>query len=145
MSGGDCRCNTRARISAFLAAAALAIVGAACSTLVSEPADPWTATYVESADRVWTAIHATLEALGYDVEDEDRRQGAIEAAQAAAPSYRSIVLHIEVVSRAEQVRVDVRPSGGATGTPDDSRRRDETVREFLTALDERLGRRLPSR
>ncbi len=123
----------------MLAAAALAAV--ACSSVVTESDDPWTASYVDDAERVWTAIHRTLDALGYEVEDEDRGEGAIRAAQIAERSYRSIVLNIEVIRKAEQVRVDVRPSGGATGTPDDSRRRGEAVREFLTALDEHLGRR----
>jgi hypothetical protein len=125
----------------FAAVATIVVVGASCSSIVSEPGGAWTASYVDDEERVWTAIHRTLDALGYEVEDEDRGEGAIRAAQIAERSYRSIVLHIEVVRKAEQVRVDVRPSGGATGTPDDSRRRDEAVREFLTALDKHLGRR----
>jgi lipoate-protein ligase A len=123
----------------MLAAAALA--AAACSSVVSESDDPWTASYVDNADRVWTAIHRTLDALGYEVEDEDRGDGTIRAAGLAEPSYRSVVLHIEEIEKAELVRVVVRPSGGSTGFPDDHRRLDEAVREFLTALDEHLGRR----
>ena len=139
--GGCGRVPSRWDLLALAAAVAVVFACTGCSSIVSEPGDPWTASYVDDADRVWTAIHRTLDALGYGVEEEDRGEGAILAAQIVDRPYRSIVLHIEVVRKAEQVRVHVRPSGGATGTPDDSRRRDEAVREFLNALDEQLGRR----
>jgi uncharacterized lipoprotein len=129
------------RLAALLILAAAALAGVACSSVVSESDDPWTASYVDDAERVWAAIHRALDALGYEVEEEDRGDGTIRAAQINEPSYRSVVLRIEEVQKAELVRVIVRPSAGATGTPDDHRRRDEAVREFLTALDEHLGRR----
>jgi hypothetical protein len=129
------------RLAALLILAAAALAAVACSSVVSESDDPWTASYVGDAERVWAAIHRALDALGYEVEEEDRGEGKIRAAQVAERSYQSVVLHIVEIQKAELVRVVVRPSAGATGTPDDHRRRDEAVREFLTALDEQLGRR----
>ena len=131
------------RLAAVLALTAAALAVVACSSVVSESDDPWTASYVDDAERVWAAIHRTLDALGYEVEEEDRGEGKIRAAQVAERSYQSVVLHIVEIQKVELVRVVVRPSGGATGIPDDHRRRDEAVREFLTALDEHLGRRPP--
>jgi len=129
------------RLAALLMLTAAALAAVACSSVVSESDDPWTASYVDDAGRVWAAIHRALDALGYVVEEEDRGEGKIRAAQIAERSYQSVVLRIVEIQKAELVRVVVRPSGGATGTPDDHRRRDEAVREFLTALDEHLGRR----
>jgi len=132
---------TLLRWMAVLAVAAVVAAVTACSSRVSEGDDPWTASYVGDGDQVWAAIHRALDALGYEVEEEDRGEGKIRAAQIAERSYQSVVLRIVEIQKAELVRVVVRPSGGATGTPDDHRRRDEAVREFLTALDEHLGRR----
>lgn len=139
----------RSGVSDHSAARALALVAvllaavAGCSSSASDP-DAWTAAYVDNPDRVWAAIHVSLDELGYEVEEEDRLEGTIRAAEIADEPYRGVVLHIDQVQRSEVVRVFVRPSAGSAGGPDGSSRRDGAVREFLDVLDRLLGRRASS-
>jgi hypothetical protein len=113
---------------------------AACSSVVPEGGDPWSASYAEDDGRVWIAIHQTLDELGYVVEEEDRGEGRIRAAQASDRPYEGVVLRVDLVRKPESVHVHVRPSGGAVGPVGDHRGRDEAVREFLSELDRRLER-----
>jgi len=136
------RTATLQRWMVVLAVTAAVAAVTACSSVVSDGDDPWTASYVGDADRVWAAIHRALDALGYAIEEEDRGDGTIRAEQAAERPYEAVVLHIAQVQRAEVVRVDVRPAGGVTGTPYDYRSRDDAVREFIGELDRQLGRHL---
>ncbi len=131
---------TGSRALAVLAVIAALVAAAACSSVVSEGDDPWTASYVGDPDRVWDAIHRALDALGYSVEAEDRGDGTIRAAQDAERPFEAVVLHIVQVQRAESVRVEVRPAGGATAPPYGSRVRDDAVREFIGELDRQMGR-----
>lgn len=125
-----------------LVAAAVTLVAAAgCSSAADSDPDAWAAAYVHNPDRVWAAIHDALDELGYEVEEEDRLEGRIRAAEITDDPYRGVVLQIDQVQRTEVVRVFVRPSVGSAGGPEGFARRDEAVREFLDALDRRLGRR----
>ena len=123
-----------------LAGAAVVLALAACSSAVPEGGDPWSASYAEDDGRVWAAIHTTLDALGYVVEEEDRSDGRIRAAQVSDRPYEGVVLLIDQVRKAEVVHVHVRPSGGATVPVGDHRGRDQAVQEFLSELDQRLER-----
>ena len=124
----------------ILAGAAVVLVLAACSSAVPARGDPWSASYAEDDGRVWAAIHQTLDTLGYVVEEEDRSDGRIRAAQISDRPYEGVVLRIDQVRKAEVVHVHVRPSGGATVPVGDHRGRDQAVREFLSELDRRLER-----
>jgi hypothetical protein len=125
---------------AVLAAAAVVLALAACSSVVPEGGDPWSASYVKDVERVWAAIHQTLDGLGYVVEEEDRGDGRVRAAQVSDRPYEGVVLRIDLVRKAEVVDVHVRPSGGAARPVGDHRGRDEAVQEFLSELDRRLER-----
>ena len=125
---------------AVLAAAVVVLALPACSSVVPEGGDPWSASYAEDVERVWIAIHHTLDALGYVVEEEDRGDGRIRAAQASDRPYEGVMLRIDLVRKPEVVHVHVRPSGGAAGPVGDHRGRDEAVQEFLSELDRRLER-----
>lgn len=125
--------------------AAVAAIGlASCSSSPTAEGDAWSAAYVDNPDRVWTAMHLSLEELGYEVEEEDRLEGSIRAVEITDPPYRGVTLNIEQIQRTEVVRVHVRPSAGSASGPDSYRRLDEAVHEFLLELDSRLGRRPPS-
>lgn len=131
------------RVLALLAVGAGVLAASACTSSGAEGGDAWTAAYASSADRVWTAVHQSLDELGYEVEEESRHEGTVRAAQIAGRAYEGVVLRISQVQRTEVVRVHVQPSGGAsTGLPDGHRLRDAAVREFLAELDRRLGRHL---
>lgn len=145
VTGGSrwARPSAARRVLALLAVGAGVLAAPSCSSTGSEGGDAWTAAYVSNADRVWTAIHHSLEELGYEVEEESRHEGTVRAAQIAGRPYESVVLRISQVQRSEVVRVHVQPSGGAsTGLPNGHRLRDAAVREFLAELDKRLGRHL---
>jgi uncharacterized lipoprotein len=124
----------------ILAGAAVVLALAACSSAVPEGGDPWSASYAENDGRVWAAIHTTLDALGYVVEEEDRSDGRIRAAQISDRPYEGVVLRIDQVREAEVVHVHVRPSGGAAVPVGDHRGRNQAVQEFLSELDRRLER-----
>jgi uncharacterized protein (DUF2461 family) len=137
-------------VSVRLAIATLTVAGVAVLTLggcASSPAaddDAWSAAYVDNPDRVWTAIHQSLEQLGYEVEEEDRFDGTIRAVEMTDRPYQAVVLRIDQIQRTEVVRVHVHPSGGSTGAPDSYHRLDEAARAFVAELDRRLGRQRPS-
>ena len=136
----------RSTVSAVAAvtAAVMLVAAAGCASSAFSDPDAWAAAYVDSPDRVWAAIHEALDELGYGVEEEDRLEGTIRAAEIADDPHRAIVLRIDQVQRTEIVRVFVRPSGGTTDGSEGFTRRDEAVREFLSALDRLLGRRSTS-
>ena len=131
-------------VLAAVAAAVTLLAAAGCSTSAGSEPDAWAAAYVDNPDRVWAAIHDALDELGYEVEEEDRFEGRIRAAEIADDRYRGVVLQIDQVQRTEVVRVFVRPSAGSAVGPEGFARRDEAVREFLGALDRRLGRHVSS-
>jgi hypothetical protein len=123
-----------------LVAAAVVLALPACSSVVPEGGDPWSASYAEDDGRVWAAIHQTLDALGYVVEEEDHGDGWIRAAQASDRPWEGVVLRIDQVPEGEVVHVHVRTSGGGAGPVGDQSGRDKAVREFLFELDRRLER-----
>ena len=123
-----------------LAAAVVVLALAACSSVVPEGGDPWSASYADDDGRVWAAIHQTLDTLGYVVEEEDRSDGRIRAAQVSDRPFEGVALRIDQVRKAEVVHVHVRPSGGAAVPVGDHRGRDQAVQEFLSELDRRLER-----
>lgn len=132
--------STVRRVGALLAMGAGLLAASACSTAGSEGGDRWTAAYVSNADRVWTAIHLSLEELGYEVEEESRHEGTIRAVQVAGRPHEGVMLRIAQVQRTEVVRVHVQASGGtSTGIPGGYRLLDAAVRELLSELDRRLG------
>jgi hypothetical protein len=136
--------------SVRLAIATMTLVGVtvltlgACTSSTAADEDAWTAAYVDNPDRVWTAIHQSLEQLGYAVEEENRFDGTIRAVEMSDRPYQAVVLRIDQIQRTEVVRVHVHPSGGSTGAPDSYRRLDEAARAFVAELDRRLGRQSPS-
>jgi len=83
----------------ILAGAAVVLALAACSSAVPEGGDPWSASYAEDDGRVWAAIHQTLDTLGYVVEEEDRSDGRIRAAQVSDRPYEGVVLRIDQCGR----------------------------------------------
>lgn len=124
-----------------LVAVVATFAAAGCSSSSAGDGDAWSAAYVDNPDRVWSAIHMTLDELGYEVEDEDRLEGTIRAVEVTDPPSRGFVLHIDQVKRTEVVRVYVRPSGGSASGPERPHQFDEVVRQFLDLLDAKLGRR----
>ena len=121
--------------------AIVALSLAGCASRPGSDADEWSAAYVANPDRVWAAIHQTLEELGYEVDEESRLDGTVRAVAITDRPDQSIVLHIDQIQRTEVVRVHVRPAGGPADGPDGFHRLDEAVRAFLAGLDSRLGRR----
>jgi hypothetical protein len=124
---------------AIVTIAALPLSG--CSSQQGAGSDEWSAGYVDTPDRVWAAIHGSLDELGYEVEEENRLDGTVRAVAITDRPDQGLVLHIDQIQRTEVVRVHVRPSGGPTGGPEGYHRLDEAARAFLAELDRRLGRR----
>ncbi len=114
------------------------VIGAGCSSTGADPSDAWVRSYLEPPDRVWEAIHLTLDDLGYEVEKENRQEGTVRAAAVAGKSLQGVVLKIDQMMRTDIVRVNVHVGGGAS-SQSDLEKYDRAATEFLNLLDTKLN------
>ena len=125
-------------IAIVVAVLMVTVIGSGCSSTGADPADAWVRSYLEPPDRVWEAIHLTLDDLGYEVEKEDRQEGTVRAAAVAGKSFQGVVLKIDQMMRTDIVRVNVHAGGGASSQPDLGKY-DRAANEFLNLLDIKLN------
>lgn len=117
---------------------ALVVLGSGCSSTGTDSTDDWARSYLDPPDRVWEAIHLSLDELGYQVEKEDRFEGTIRAAPIDDQPYRGVVLKIDQIMRTDIVRVSVHAGSGGS-SQHDFRRMEAAASEFLAVLDVKLG------
>lgn len=118
-------------------AMAALMLSVGCSTTPAGGSGAWVRDYSDRPDVVWRAIHLVLDDLGYEVESEDRRRGTIWAAALTDQPFRGVALKIDLLERAETVRVHVH-IGGGDGAPEDVGRLRTAATEFLATLDLKL-------
>jgi hypothetical protein len=117
--------------------ALLLAAGVGCSTSGSEATGAWVRGYLDPPERVWQAIHLTLDDLGYEVEAEDRQEGTVRAVAVDEGPYRGVVLKIDQIVRTEIVRVHLHVGGGDKA-PHDLNAFKAAATEFLANLDLKL-------
>jgi hypothetical protein len=119
-----------------IAAVMLAVViGSACTSGSLGSDDKWMRGYLDDPDRVWAAIHLTLDELGYEVDKENRVDGEIRAAAVENRPNKGVVLKINQVMRTDVVRVYVHAGETSPGPQPDLKRLDAAAGEFLALLD----------
>lgn len=125
----------RIRVAAVIVAV---VIGSACSSGSLGSDDQWMRGYLDDPDRVWAAIHLTLDELGYEVDKENRVDGEIRAAAVEDRPNKGVVLKINQVMRTDVVRVYVHAGETSTSPQPDIKRLDAAAGEFLALLDTKL-------